>query len=78
MKFSSLLNLAIFEAEYVIGEVNFGNVKMPKSPLEIDYPLHEQNTETYKIMVSSLFAASEKKVMEGLAVDFSKTRWKDS
>ena len=38
----------------------------------------EQNEVTYKIMVSSLFAASEKKIMEGLAHDLSKTRWKDS
>ena len=56
----------------------FGNVKMPNEPIEIDYPVHEQHSKTYKIMVSSLFTASEKKVMESLAIDLSKTRLKDS
>ena len=37
---------------------------MPDTPLEIDYPLEEQDSKTYKIMVSSLFTSSEKKTME--------------
>ena len=56
--------------------VNFwGSVQIPKHPIEIDYP--DQET-TYNILVSSNMASSPKKVVDGLAIDMSKTTWPKS
>ena len=57
-----------------IGVTSFGSVKVPSSPVEFDYPMEEQK-QPYKIMVSSLFFASEKRVMDKLALELSTIKW---
>jgi hypothetical protein len=47
---------------------------MPDYPLEIDYPFSETQ-KPFKVIVSSLFSASEKRVMDNNAHELSIVKW---
>ena len=60
-----------------IGVTSWGTVKVPSYPVSIEYPKEEQEM-MYNILVSSNMASSPKKVVDGIAVDLSKTKWPQS
>ena len=57
-----------------IGVSSWGSVKVPKLPASVAYKKEDQEI-TYNILVSSNMASSPKKVVDGIALDMSKTKW---
>ena len=53
--------------------MDFGKVKMPNFPVQVEYPIDKQ--KTYNIIASSLFMASHQKSLDSLALDLSKVKW---
>ena len=56
---------------------HWGGVIIPKTPMDREYPLKDQE-KTYNILVGNNMLGSPKKLIGGIAKDLSKTKWPDS